>query len=84
MSTVLVFAICLVIAVVVIRLLWIPMKWIWKLLLHGAAGLVCLWLIHLTAGFTGLVLPINAVTALIAGCLGLPGILLLILIQFLL
>lgn len=81
MATYLVFALCILVALVLLRLLLIPMKWIWKLLLHGAAGLICLWLINLTAGITGLLIPINPITALIAGGLGLPGIGLLIVIQ---
>ena len=81
MATYLVFALCILVALVLLRLLLIPMKWIWKLLLHGAAGLICLWLISLTAGITGLLIPINPITALIAGGLGLPGIGLLMVIQ---
>ena len=61
-------------AIVLIRLLVIPMKLIFKLLLHAAAGFLCLWLLNAVAPFTGILFPINAVTAAIAGLLGLPGI----------
>lgn len=61
-------------AVVLVRLLVIPMKLIFKLGIHSACGFVCLWLLNAISIFTGIYFPINAVTVLIAGFLGLPGI----------
>ena len=61
-------------ALVLIRLLMLPMKWIFKLALHSAAGFLCLWLLNTVAPFTGVTFPINGVTVLTAGFLGLPGI----------
>lgn len=79
------FLILLILALLtagLIRLMLLPMKLAWKLLLNGACGLLSLWLISLAAGFTGISIPINAVTATIAGSLGFPGILLLVIVQF--
>lgn len=64
-----------------IRIMLIPMKLIWKLLINAACGFVCLWLLNTIAGFTGVYFPINLVTAITAGFLGLPGIGLLALVQ---
>ena len=61
-------------AVVLVRLLLLPMKFIFKLLVNSACGFACLWLLNSIAGFTGIFFPINAVTVLTAGFLGLPGI----------
>lgn len=61
-------------AIVLIRILFLPIKLIFKIGIHSACGFVCLWLLNLAAGFTGIYFPINAVTVLIAGFLGLPGI----------
>ena len=61
-------------ALILVRLLVLPMKLIFKLLLHSGCGFVCLWLLNSIAGFTGIFFPINAVTVLTAGILGLPGI----------
>lgn len=61
-------------AIVLVRLLVLPMKFVFKLMIHSACGFVCLWLLNSIAGFTGIFIPINAVTALVAGILGLPGI----------
>ena len=61
-------------ALVAVRLLLLPMKFIFKLLIHSACGFLCLWLLNSIAGFTGIFFPINAVTVLTAGILGLPGV----------
>ena len=57
-----------------LRLLLLPVKLAWKLVLNALCGLSCLWLINSAAIFTGIAIPINAVTALTAGTLGIPGI----------
>ena len=61
-------------AVVLIRALLVPMRLIFKIGLHSACGFLCLWLLNAVSLFTGIFFPINLVTVLIAGCLGLPGI----------
>lgn len=63
-----------VLAVVLIRLLLMPLKLGFKIALHCACGFVCLWLLNSVSGFTGIFFPINAVTVLVSGVLGLPGI----------
>lgn len=61
-------------ALVLVRLLLIPMKWFFKLGIHSACGFFCLWMLNAVSAFTGIYFPINAVTILVAGFLGLPGI----------
>ena len=63
------------------RLMLLPLRLGWKLLLGGIGGLIVLWLVGLTAGLTGFSIPINPLTALIAGTLGIPGLVLLALLQ---
>lgn len=67
-----------------IRLIMLPIKWFWKLLLNSVCGFLCLWLMNSIAGFTGIYFPINYVTVIVAGFLGLPGIAVLALAQLLL
>lgn len=67
-----------------LRLLVMPIRWFWKLFVNSACGFVCLWLLNSVSGFTGLYFPINNVTAIIAGFLGLPGIGLLAVLQMVL
>lgn len=61
-------------AIILVRLLLLPLKLTVKLLLHSGCGFLCLWLLNLAAPVTGIAFPINAVTVLTAGILGLPGI----------
>ena len=57
-----------------IRMLALPIRLLGKLLIHSGCGFLCLWLLNTVSGFTGLYLPVNAVTVFIAGFLGIPGI----------
>lgn len=84
MEQFLTIALIIALTVILIRIMMLPIKLVRKLLIHGACGLICLWLVNLTAGFTGLAIPINALTALLAGTLGIPGILLLAVLQLVL
>ena len=66
-----------------LRLCVAEVRWILKVGINSLSGFACLWLLNLISGFTGIFFPINLVTALIAGFLGIPGILFLVLAQFL-
>jgi len=59
------------VALVLVRLLLMPMKLIFKIGIHSGCGFLCLWLLNSVAAFTGAYFP---VTVLVAGFLGLPGI----------
>ena len=83
MENILALLIPALLAVLLIRLLVMPVKLAAKLLLHSAAGLLCLGVLNSVSGFTGIFFPINAVTVLIAGFLGLPGITLMTLLEVL-
>ena len=67
-----------------LRLIALPIWWGLKIFLNSACGFICLFLLNSISGFTGLRFPINYVTAAIAGFLGLPGIGVLALMQFVL
>ena len=65
-----------------LRIIALPIRWFWKISINSACGFLCLWLLNSVSAFTGLLFPVNAVTVLIAGFLGLPGIAALALAQF--
>ena len=67
-----------------LRLIVLPIRWGIKILLNSACGFLCLWLLNWISGFTGIFFPINPVTAVIAGFLGLPGIAVLAMAQLIL
>ena len=64
----------LVLIGLLLRLIAAPLKLGVKLVVNSLAGLICLWLLNWISGFTGVLFPINAVTVIAAGFLGLPGI----------
>ena len=81
MENIITFAIPILVGWLILKVLLKPIKWAGKLAIHALAGFLCLWLLNCVSGFTGLELPINAVTVLLSGTLGIPGILLVILLE---
>ncbi len=81
MENIITFAIPILLGLLVLKILFTPMKWAVKLALHALTGFVCLWLLNSVSGFTGLVLPINALTTLVSGIFGVPGIILIVLLE---
>lgn len=57
------------------------LKWPLKILLNGVIGIVLLYIANFIGGYLGFSIGINAVTALIAGFLGVPGVIFLIIFQ---
>lgn len=55
------------------RLFLVPIKIILKLLLNSVIGGVVLLLINLIGSGFGVSLPVNLITALVVGILGIPG-----------
>jgi inhibitor of the pro-sigma K processing machinery len=53
-----------------------------RLLCNGIIGALTLWLLNFVGAGFGLTLPINVVSALIAGVFGLPGIVFLLLYKY--
>ena len=74
METFITLLIPALLTLLLIRLLFLPLRGLFKLGVHAGLGLLCLGLLNSVSGFTGLYLPVNAVTVLIAGFLGVPGI----------
>ncbi|HOQ75563.1 MAG TPA: pro-sigmaK processing inhibitor BofA family protein [Thermoclostridium sp.] len=66
------------------KALLLPMKIILKLIINGVLGGLAILLINLLGQPFGLFIPLNIVSALVAGILGLPGIILLVILGFLL
>lgn len=56
------------------RILLIPIKVLLKLVVNSAVGGVFLILLNTAGAASGIVMPVNIITAVIAGLLGLPGV----------
>ncbi len=61
-----------------------PAKWLGKLLVNGIFGGIMIFLVNMCGGFAGIQIAVNPVTALLAGALGVPGVLLVAALQWLL
>ena len=58
------------------------LKWPLKILINGILGIILLYIANIVGSYIGFVLPVNAISALIAGFLGIPGIIFIVLFQF--
>lgn len=83
-TVVIAYAFGVLLLYVVARLLVVPLKFILRLLINAGVGLLLLAVFNLIGEFFDLYLPINPITALVAGFLGIPGIVLLLALQYLL
>ncbi|MGI6551714.1 MAG: pro-sigmaK processing inhibitor BofA family protein [Bacillota bacterium] len=69
---------------VISRILVKPLKLAVKILVNSLFGLLLLWGFNFLGALMALAIPINLVTILVAGFLGIPGLILLIILQVLL
>ena len=70
--------------IALLRVFSAPLRVALRLLLNTLLGFLALWAVHLTAGITGITLGLNLWNALVVGVLGVPGFLLLLLVQWVL
>lgn len=66
---------------ILVRLLSLPLRWAFKLLLNAAVGFVFLFVFNFMGSYVGITLGINWLNALVAGALGIPGVILLLLLK---
>lgn len=65
------------------KVFFVPLKFTLRLVFNGILGGVILWLINFAGSFFSFTVPINPITALVAGFLGIPGVVLIIALKFL-
>ena len=78
------FFVALIVLYIILKILAAPVKIIIKLLINAFVGGVVLFLINLVGASFGIVLNITWITSLIVGLFGVPGVVLVILLQILL
>lgn len=81
LSSIIAFALGIVALYVIGLLLVVPIRIIIKLVINGIIGGLTLLLVNLVGGLFGLSIGINPITSLIVGFLGVPGVVLLLIIQ---
>jgi inhibitor of the pro-sigma K processing machinery len=77
------FALGLILLFLVAKLLFGPLRIVGRLIWNALLGGVLLYVINVVGGNVGLHLPLNPVTALVVGFLGIPGVILLLVLQYL-
>ena len=70
--------------IALIRLFRTPLRLALKLLVNTALGFLALWAVNAASAVTGIALGLNLWNALVVGVLGLPGFVLLLLVQWVL
>ncbi len=83
-DTIIAYALGLILLYLAGWLLLVPLKLLLRFLLNGIIGGVSLWLLNLVGGFIGITVAINPITALTVGFLGIPGLILILVLQFIL
>ena len=81
LSSILMAAAVIAVIILLLKIIAAPMKLAFKLLLNALFGFIILFVFNFFGDFVGFTLGINWVNALITGCLGVPGVILLILIK---
>jgi len=74
----------MIILYIVGRVLFVPLKIVFRLIINGLVGGLFLWIMNIVGGVFGLYIAINPITALVAGLLGIPGIVLLFVLKYVL
>lgn len=72
------FFAALIFIVLVGRVMMVPLRHVFKLLVNGIIGGILLWLVNFFGATFSVFVPINIATVLIAGFLGIPGVILLV------
>ena len=81
LSSILMAAAVIAVIILLLKIIAAPMKLAFKLLLNALFGFIILFVFNFFGDFVGFTLRINWVNPLITGCLGDPGVILLILIK---
>lgn len=81
LSVIFAYALGLILLYVIGYLLLFPLKWILKLIYNGIVGGILLLIVNLIGNIVGFSIVINPLTALIAGFLGIPGVIMLVFLK---
>lgn len=81
LSFILTFLIVILVLYIILKILSLPVKLIIKLVGNAIAGGVMIYLINFFGSGLGIVIDLNWINALITGILGVPGAIILLLLQ---
>ncbi len=81
LNVILAYSFGIVLILVIGKIFLMPLKLVFKLIYNGVIGGIMLYVINFIGSHFGFTIALNPVTALVAGFLGIPGIVLLILVK---
>lgn len=70
--------------ILLIKIITTPLKLIVKILIHAALGYVALFIFNFIGAWFGITIPITLLSAVVAGVFGVPGVAVLLILQFIL
>ncbi len=73
MTAIVLFAVLGALLFLLFRIMMLPMKLFWKLLVNSVCGFLILVIWNLFSGLTGIVFALNLITVAVVSLLGLPG-----------
>lgn len=82
LNIILAYAFGLILLYIAGYILLVPIKIIIKLVYNAIIGGILLFLLNLVGGFFNIGIAVNPITALIAGFLGVPGVILMLVVQY--
>ncbi len=82
LSSILMLGATVLFVILLVRILFKPIKWIFKLLINAFFGFVVLFLVNFFGESVGLHLDTGWINCLITGFLGVPGVVLLVLAHY--
>lgn len=84
LNSIIVYLACLVVIIIIGKIFYMPLKHIIKLLINSVLGGLLIYIVNVVGASFDFHIGLNIGTALFAGILGVPGVIVLILITVLL
>lgn len=80
-SSILFFVLAIFLLFIIVKLFSWPLRILGKLIINGVLGAILLFIVNLVGSYFSFSIGINAITALIAGFFGIPGVVFLIIFK---
>lgn len=82
-NTIIIYLACLIVLFIIGKIFYLPLKHIFKLLLNSVLGGFLIYIVNVVGSSFGFHIGLNIGTAIFVGMLGVPGVIVLVLIKFL-
>lgn len=77
------YAVAFIVVMLLVRALYLPLRWVLHLAYSAVVGALVLWAVNLVGSPLNFHIPVNLITSLLTGCLGAPGICLILALRVL-